>query len=116
MGNASFSVAEQIKAVKQWFPSPVWIIIVSLTIGAFSFYTLYDGLMDDEYGDDICDDYAGSPLECLTFKTTTFGNGSLSMAAEFVFISLLTFSAIYIVAFLVSMGITTSLANARRQH
>ena len=89
-------------AVKKWFPSPVWILIISLALGAISFDWMYDGLMEDD--DDICEDTGILAMDCETFKTAYFGNAALSFGAVVLFWTMVSLSAVYAITFLIAMG------------
>jgi hypothetical protein len=101
MANLDNGGAGYAATVKKWFPSPVWVVVFSLAIGAFTFHDMYDSLMEND--EDICEEAGLQSVDCETFKTTYFGNAALSQAASITFWALVIFSAIYGAIFWISV-------------
>ena len=101
MANLGNGGAGSVATVKKWFVSPVWIVVFSLAIGAFTFHEGYESLMEDD--EDICEDAGVQSMDCETFKATYFGNYALSLAATLTFWALVISSVIYGAIFWISV-------------
>jgi hypothetical protein len=91
-------------AVKKWFPSPVWILIISLALGAISFDWMYDTTMESDDAEEACDEAGIQSLDCEIYLSVALGNAALSFGAVVLFWTTVSLSAFYGITFLIAMG------------